>query len=359
MTDEVPQVITGGATSERFTPRPVTSPAPPITGAGNVYFGTGSRFHRREDGLKVKGAGWRRLESHELAALQTFPVDHPWRGTKTRVHQQIGDAVPPLLAERILGMVATSGDTADDLFAGPGGWDVAATRLGIDVTGIEFDHAACETRRAAGLKTIEGDVRDFAPDGATGLIASPPCQTFSTAGSGAGREALDDVLLAVKTMETERTHRLPSWVDEKTELVLEPLRWILRAHDEGIAYRWIVLEQVPTVLPVWEAYADVLRSIGYSVVTGVLNAEQYGVPQTRRRAVLIASLDKEVRLPEPTHSRYYSRDPKRLDDGVLPWVSMADALGWGYTKRPSGTLVSQSAGGPRLLDGGSGAAPDR
>lgn len=47
----------------------------------------------------------------------------------------------------------------------------------------------------------------------------------------------------------------------------------------------------------------------------------------------------EAAPPVPTHSRYYSRDPKRLDAGVLPWVSMAEALGWGRTARPSVTVT--------------------
>lgn len=50
-----------------------------------------------------------------------------------------------------------------DLFAGPGGWDAGVTALGVKVTGIERDHAACETRRAAGLATVEGDVRAYGP----------------------------------------------------------------------------------------------------------------------------------------------------------------------------------------------------
>src|SRR5690606_28298795 len=95
----------------------------------------------------------------------------------------------------------------------------------------------------------------------------------------------------------------------------------------------------PTVLPVWEAYAEVLRAEGYSVATGNLHAEQYGVPQTRKRAVLVARLNGEAKLPTPTHSRYYNRSPEKLDDGVLPWVYMAAALGWGMTARPSMTVT--------------------
>ncbi len=43
---------------------------------------------------------------------------------------------------------------AIDLFAGPGGWDIAAHRLGLRTVGIEWDQAASDTRRAAGLPTV-------------------------------------------------------------------------------------------------------------------------------------------------------------------------------------------------------------
>lgn len=220
---------------------------------------------------------------------------------------------------------------AVDLFAGPGGWDLAARWAGLDVVGIEFDAAACETRRAAGLATIEGDVRAYGPADfprTAGLIASPPCQTFSMAGKGAGRNALDAVLSLMAAMADREAVDLSQLDDERTGLVLEPLRWILQAYDLGRAFEWIALEQVPTVLPVWEAMADVLRDLGYFVATGNLQTEQYGVPQTRKRAILVARLDGEVQLPAPTHSKYYNRSPDKLDDGVLPWVSMAEALGW-------------------------------
>jgi DNA (cytosine-5)-methyltransferase 1 len=117
-----------------------------------------------------------------------------------------------------------------------------------------------------------------------------------------------------------------------------------------------VLEQVPAVLPIWQKIATLLPR-DYRAAVGVLSAEQYGVPQTRRRAVLVASRVRDVELPRPTHSRYYATEPGRLDEGVLPWVSMAQALSWGMTERPYLTVAPGTASGgtdPQAL-GGSGA----
>lgn len=252
---------------------------------------------------------------------------------------------------------------AVDLFAGPGGWDVGATRLGLDVTGIERDHAACETRRAAGLGTVEGDVRDYGPadfPDATTAIGSPPCQPFSVGGKGGGRKALDTVLDLAQMLATRQsiTQELKGFADERTGLVLEPLRWALEAKDAGQPYRTILLEQVPTVLPVWEAFAGHLRGEGYSVATGRLSAEEYGVPQTRSRAFLVATLDSEARLPDPTHQRYRRGEAEVQGAfGLKPWISMAAAIGWGMTHRPALTIaVGTAAGGPDpSCVGGSGA----
>lgn len=233
--------------------------------------------------------------------------------------------------------------TALDLFRGAGGWSVAAKRLGIHDWGVEIMPQANETASAAGHGTLGNDVWEigqyYAWAIAEGRIASPPCQTFSAAGKGAGRQALDAVLSLV--------HRVPSMElaelrevgtallgDERTALVLTPLWYTLNGQAE-----WAAWEQVPTVLPVWEACAEVLREHGFHAWTGNLQAEQYGVPQTRKRAILIASRKHEVGMPEPTHSKYYSRTPEKLDEGVKPWVSMAEALGWGLSERPSPTIT--------------------
>ncbi|MGW3383266.1 DNA cytosine methyltransferase, partial [Streptomyces albogriseolus] len=115
-----------------------------------------------------------------------------------------------------------------------------------------------------------------------------------------------------------------------TVLVLEPARFLhalLSGGDTsgGMPLEWAAFEQVPGVLPLWEVYAEELRRLGWSVWTGVLNSADYGVPQTRRRAILMASRVRSVAPPEPTHY-----DPK---GGAMlwgeEWVSMADALSLG------------------------------
>lgn len=219
-----------------------------------------------------------------------------------------------------------------DLFAGPGGLDVAAHWLGVPVAGIEWDVNACATRRAAGLETWQGDVRDCGPHlfpEANVLTGGPPCQTFTVAGSGAGRTALDHVLRLVKSMSVggEVSDRIARFDDERTGLVLEPLRWALQAHSAGRPYEAIVLEQVPAVLPVWETMAEVLEGLGYTVATGVLRTEEYGVPQTRRRAILLAGYQRSVRLPEATHRPYRKGVNRHMGSiDLMPWNTMGDAL---------------------------------
>ncbi|MFE0458192.1 DNA cytosine methyltransferase [Kitasatospora sp. NPDC058965] len=229
-----------------------------------------------------------------------------------------------------------------DLFAGPGGLDVAARALGIPVTGIEWDSDACATRLAAGLLTEQGDVRKYGPKSfptANVLAGGPPCQTYTVAGNGTGRRALDQVLDLAKRMAKGDIEavitELAKEKDPRTGLVLEPLRWALQALELERPYQLIVLEQVPAVLPVWQEFRDILITKGYSAICDVLHTEEFGVPQTRRRAILVAryvgdsesALRAEVELPKATHRRYHKRtkdsnEPSKLDR----WVTMGNAL---------------------------------
>lgn len=241
---------------------------------------------------------------------------------------------------------------AIDLFAGPGGWDEGIRSLGIQPLGIELDEAACLTRDAASHRTLRADVAtlnplDFAPCDL--LIASPPCQAFSTAGKGDGHRDVPLIMECARALgagDDIRKQAGALLADKRSILVVEPLRWALALKPAHVA-----LEQVPPVLPLWEAFADILRHHGYSAWAGVLNAADYGVPQTRRRAILMASLTGWVHPPAPTHTKGGAHT---LDGELLPWVSMAEALGWGMTERPGLTFCGSNQGGPDLA-GGSGA----
>ena len=250
-----------------------------------------------------------------------------------------------------------------DLFAGTG-WGVACQLLGIEEDGVELMDEAVATRKANGMSTIYRDVWDglllsreaheLLYGLYTLLIASPPCQTFSMAGNGAGRKALNEVIEAIRLHAYKNPAALLEFGqkhDLRTALVLSPLAYVYRDRPRLVAF-----EQVPTVLPVWEECAKVMREWGYDVKVAVLNAEQYGVPQTRKRAILVARLDGPVALPTPTHSRYYSRTPEKLDPGVKKWVSMAEALGWGMTDAPMHTITAGTHGPTdRWASGGNGA----
>ena len=217
-----------------------------------------------------------------------------------------------------------------DLFRGSGGWDVFDQELDIESDGVEWNPDACRTADAAGLPaSMCSDVRKYEIDsnhGYEGAKGSPPCQTFTRAGNGSGRRDLACVIAELKTLVARGTIDYSRFSDERTGLVLEPFRIVMDAFFSGDPFQWVVLEQVPAVLPVWEEYAEHMKSFGYSVATGYVNSEQYGVPQARKRAVLAARLGGEAKLPRPTHSRFYPRSPDRLDTGVLPWASMVDAL---------------------------------
>jgi DNA (cytosine-5)-methyltransferase 1 len=217
-----------------------------------------------------------------------------------------------------------------DLFAGAGGWEEGLRPLGLSALGIEWEKWACATAQAAGHVRLQADLstldpQDFAP--VWGLVGSPPCQAYSTAGKGLGAFDKPSVIACAHELATgndTRAARLIECRDRRSLLTVEPLRFAL-----ALRPRWVALEQVPAVLELWSLFAQLLAAHGYHTATGVLRAECYGVPQTRRRAFLLASLDGPVELPAPTHHSYDARrrETPPCERGLRPWVSMAQALG--------------------------------
>lgn len=98
-------------------PRSMDHTAPTIGTKGNAYLahpsptvsavgeekgsgpgGHSERMQRASDALYL-GTGRRRLTVAECACLQDFPADHPFQGGVSAQYRQVGNAVPPRLAE--------------------------------------------------------------------------------------------------------------------------------------------------------------------------------------------------------------------------------------------------------------------
>lgn len=210
-------------------------------------------------------------------------------------------------------------------FCGAGGSSLGARAALPDahVTGIDSDPDACATHRSAGFETLQADMTYLSPrlyGPVNGMWQSPPCPAWSKAGGGAGNKRLAEVL---GYLHRWRIADGVKWRgdDPAVWLVTEPLRWALTLMPE-----WLVCEQVPSVLPIWHGIADRLRACGYWAWAGKLDAADYGVPQTRERAFLLASRTRRVGPPAPTHAEH----PHPCLDGTdeLPWVTMAEALQW-------------------------------
>jgi DNA (cytosine-5)-methyltransferase 1 len=233
-----------------------------------------------------------------------------------------------------------------DLFAGAGGWVEGMRHVGLwDDLGIEINEAACQTADLAGHTVEHADVTELNPShflsaGSNtlieGIVASPPCQPFSENG------------------------RRKGLTDPRGALVAEPLRWV-----ETLRPPWAAFEQVHTVLPIWRSQAAELRKMGYSTWACVLNAADYGVPQNRRRAVLLARRDGKPAGPPPeTHTpiRHVSQGAALGWDNSADWV-VNTGLDWkkGQPReaaqkvagnRPASTVTTRSVGQWRVYPPG-------
>lgn len=245
--------------------------------------------------------------------------------------------------------------TCLDLFAGGGGASLGLHSLGMDVIGIDHDRDACRTH-AELWPTIRADLRQpivWLRRHLDGIWASPPCTAFSMAGRGDGRDLADELVVAIWA-EDWRPWFGPA-VSPDVWLILPTMETILHHRP-----RWVAMENVVPTRPVMEACAHVLERHGYQATVCVLSAECYGVPQTRRRCFLMANLHRTPQPPEPTHQRYETGvpaqegDPSLFGSPLLPWVSMADALGWGTPERP-GFTMALGGDSTDTTGGGSGA----
>lgn len=210
---------------------------------------------------------------------------------------------------------------AIDFFCGAGGLTRGLLDAGIDVVlGIDNSEECRDTYEWNNFpaKFIHADLRTASVDIIGDLIegvnsedllfaACAPCQPFTKLHPG-------------KTNASDaRKRRGPDGM-----LLGSFLRFV-RAYHPG----FIVIENVPGLAKVkgnstYGRFKKRLVELGYEFTEGVVDAKWYGVPQTRRRLVMIASRFGRPSLPPSTHG-----------PGLLPFATVKDAI-LDYPKIPAG-----------------------
>ena len=79
-----------------------------------------TEFYKPEKGRYLHPTSDRSISHLEAARIQTFPDDFKWHGTKISIARQIGNAVPPLLAEAVARHLALALDGEVDVTTEPG-----------------------------------------------------------------------------------------------------------------------------------------------------------------------------------------------------------------------------------------------
>jgi len=204
-------------------------------------------------------------------------------------------------------------NTAVDLFCGAGGASCGIHAAGFElVAAVDHSTDALNTH-AENLPgyTVRHDLSEVdtsvLPERARSpdyLHGSPPCKGFSTA---KGNRSLDD---------------------PRNSLVFDFVDWV-----ETLNPKVVTMENVVGMTNISTRFMDkvtsAFRDSGFAVKWQVLNAADYGVPQTRRRVITVGirdDLNIPTRwFPRPTHAETPTTtlDGRQLDE----WISVKDAIG--------------------------------
>lgn len=297
------------------------------TGGRTTYYGRmrwdmpsytiATYFNRVGNGCNLHPEQNRVMSNREAARLQSFPDDFIFYGSMASQYKQIGNAVPPVLARYISTLIKPYLTSFNfiDLFAGCGGMSEGFIMNGFNmIAANEIDKSIMLTNRRNHSKYTDeenfilGDITDddvkrqiinrCKGTDINVIIGGPPCQGFSYAGwrdpEDSRNQLFKEFVYMVKTIRPQF-------------FVMENVLGILSMR-KGAAVSEIIT-----------AFAN----IGYKVYTPLkLNAADYGVPQRRKRVVIIGSLDHsvEIQKPEPLFSPDGS-------DSLPAYISVREAIG--------------------------------
>lgn len=213
---------------------------------------------------------------------------------------------------------------AVELFAGAGGLGMGTARAGFGhVAVVEWNKDACDTIRvnkARGVKPVadwpvfQADVREFDYSIVRGeldlLAGGPPCQPFSLAGKHRGHQ--DDRNMFPESVRAARETKPKA-------IMLENVKGLTRQsfskYFEYIRLQLTYPDVTRKTNEDWTGHMARLEKhhtggkedgLHYRVVTRLLNAADYGVPQRRERVFFVgfrSDLGLEWSFPKPTHSQ--------------------------------------------------------
>lgn len=189
--------------------------------------------------------------------------------------------------------------TGGTYFSGGEGVGVAMRAAGIEHKfGVEYDNAIADVARANGFDVLTADVRTIDPAALPYVDlfhASPVCKNASNAKSD-GKESPEDIETAQAVSRYIEHHKPRVFTLENV--------WGYRT---------------------FEAFAGILKTLsdcGYKWDYWHLNSADYGVPQTRKRLILIASLDFQPTKPRETHTD----KPLPMFETLAPWIGWYEAI---------------------------------
>lgn len=278
-------------------------------------------FNRPGNGCFIHPSANRLITIREAARLQGFPDSFRFSGRGRSRFVQVGNAVPPLLAYQLARIIP--GQTVVDLFSGAGGLAIGFSWAGFEtIAAVDRDQAAvaayaenttgdghaiaADLADPAQLAVVFDEIeRRVGPGDIDVLVGGPPCQGFSTAGKW-----------------------LPT--DERNDLVVT---FVLAV--ERLRPRHVVMENVSALLwrrgrPFLELLRRRLHNAGYRTAVALLHAEAFGVPQLRRRLILLATRDGQLLWPASTHSfrtPAYPAYQLGLDSALPRPPGVLDAIG--------------------------------
>ncbi len=275
----------------------------------STYFsrpGNGCHIHYEQD---------RVLSPREAARLQSFPDSFEFLGSQGAISTQIGNAVPPLLAYQIAESLGQAGVFVD-LFSGAGGmglgfkwagWkpiianDIHATYLSTYAKNVHDNVLVGSIASAEVFEKMLDAAKRARSDGRPfWVLGGPPCQGFSTAGNQ-------------RSMDDPRNH-----------LAWDYVRFLDKARPDGF-----VFENVTGLLNmeggrVFAAMHEAFSSVMPSITPAVLSADQYAIPQRRKRVFLVGARSRiDWHPPAPITSL---RPTSTLFIDLPRAVSVQDAL---------------------------------